>query len=298
MEIKQIAYVLEVAKRRSFSKAAEMLFVSQPAISKQILALEEELNIKIFKRDTHGVALTPDGERFCSYGKDVIESMDKLMEAFQQNTSRDKAVIRIGIFPFYKTAGLVSVINGFFASNHNVIGSVKVIENYQGYEMLENGDLDFIIIKGREENIPLSIKFDILKSEKLCALIHKDHPNAQKEILPVKALGEMPLLTGDIDSHYYNEMKELYEKNNINFNVAFMNTNETDIMMEMVKANAGILLVTQDVGAKCSNENVTSIPLDPPQTFVTIIASLKKRKEGGVYLAFKKHIIQHYNAER
>ena len=52
MEIRQIYYVLEVAKQRSFSKAAEALFVSQPAISQQIHALEEELSVKLFKRDT------------------------------------------------------------------------------------------------------------------------------------------------------------------------------------------------------------------------------------------------------
>ncbi len=114
MEIRQIYYVLEVAKQRSFSKAAEALFVSQPAISQQIHALEEELSVKLFKRDTHSVVLSAEGEKFCAYAKEVIGSVNKLLAAFGQSTADNKTTIRIGVFPFYKAAGLVPIINDFF----------------------------------------------------------------------------------------------------------------------------------------------------------------------------------------
>ena len=61
MELRQIRYVLTVARCHSFSRAAEALFVSQPAISQQIQALEAELQTKLFVRDTHGVSLTREG---------------------------------------------------------------------------------------------------------------------------------------------------------------------------------------------------------------------------------------------
>ena len=90
MEIRQIFYVMEVAKHQSFSKAAAALFISQPAISQQIQALEEELQTKLFKRDTHSVLLTAEGEKFCSYAKDVVTSIDRLMAAFGQSTADRK----------------------------------------------------------------------------------------------------------------------------------------------------------------------------------------------------------------
>ena len=70
MEIRQLYYVLEVAKCNSFSKAANAQFITQPAISQQISALEEELQVKLFKRDTHSVVLTKEGEKFCAYAKE------------------------------------------------------------------------------------------------------------------------------------------------------------------------------------------------------------------------------------
>mgnify|MGYP000230671838 CR=1 FL=1 len=166
MEIRQLYYVLEVAKFNSFSKAANAQFITQPAISQQINALEEELQVKLFKRDTHSVALTKEGEKFCAYAKDVVESIDRLMAAFNQSTTKDKTVIKIGVFPFYKAAGLTPVINSFFAANHNVIGSIKVEENYQAYEKLETGELDFAILKASLEDIPKSgVKYEILQKD-------------------------------------------------------------------------------------------------------------------------------------
>lgn len=57
MELRQIRYVLEIAKYNSFSRAAEMLFISQPAISQQVRALEQELHTTLFQRDTRRRAL-------------------------------------------------------------------------------------------------------------------------------------------------------------------------------------------------------------------------------------------------
>ena len=210
MEIRQIYYVLEVAKQRSFSKAAEALFVSQPAISQQIHALEEELQIKLFKRDTHSVVLTAEGEKFCVYAKDVVGSVNKLLAAFGQSTADNKTVIRIGVFPFYKASGLVPIINDFFIERQNVIGSIKVVENDEAYEMLEAGRLDFVIIKARIENANRpGIRYEVLRTERLNVLISRANPLAREENMQVENLSRVPLLTGESDSHFFNEMKEM-----------------------------------------------------------------------------------------
>ena len=82
MEIRQLSYVLETARLRSFTKAAEALYTTQPNVSKQISLLEEELDIKLFFRSHHSVVLTKDGERFCMLAQKVIDDLDALENAF------------------------------------------------------------------------------------------------------------------------------------------------------------------------------------------------------------------------
>lgn len=293
MEIRQVYYVLEVAKQRSFSKAAEALFISQPAISQQIHALEEELQAKLFTRDTHNVVLTAEGEKFCAYAKDVVESVNKLLSAFGQSTADNKTVIRIGVFPFYKAAGLVPMINDFFVKLQNVIGSFKVVDNYKAYEMLEAGELDFVIIKSRIENAKRpGISYETLCSENLNALISRANPLAAEKQMDIHNLAKVPLLTGDSDSHFFNEMKELYQRYGVEFNVAFMNTQETDIMLDMVRAGTGLLLVTDTVAKQYESEEIAALPIIPKQESLTFLAWRKSRRLSGAYLAFKNYVLE------
>lgn len=291
MEIRQIFYVMEVAKHQSFSKAAAALFISQPAISQQIQALEEELQTKLFKRDTHSVLLTAEGEKFCSYAKDVVTSIDRLMAAFGQSTADRKTVIRTGVFPFYKTAGLMPVINDFFAVSQNVIGSIKVVDNYRAHEMLENGELDFAIIKCREDKIRPSVRHEVLTMEHLNVLINRGNPIAKEKVMRLENLGKMPLLTGESDSHFYNEMKEFYQRNDVPFNVAFMNTQETEIMVDMLRADRGILMATDRVAVNFEDETIAVLPVVPAQEFMTVLIWPRYRRLTGAYLAFKNYVV-------
>lgn len=270
------------------------MYVTQPAISRQINALEKELQIKIFERNTHSVSLTAEGERFCKYAKDVADSMERLMEAYKQNTENNKSFIKIGVFPFYKAAGLSTILNSFFSMNHNVIGSIKVVENYKAFEMLENGSLDFLIIKSRPEHIPDWVKYDVLKEEALNVLISANSSFAEKDNIPVKELGNLPLLTGETSTYFYEEMKDFYTSNSINFNVAFMNTKEVDIMLDMVGSEVGILLATDEVAKNYNTSTVKAIPISPKQEFITYIAYSPKKKLRGVYLTFKDYIISEF----
>ena len=72
MNTRQLQYVIELAKSLNFSQAAEKLGISQPALSKQILHLEEELGIKLFDRATTPKKLTPAGKQFVSGAQEML----------------------------------------------------------------------------------------------------------------------------------------------------------------------------------------------------------------------------------
>lgn len=80
MELRHIRYFLAVVEEGSFTKAAEMLCIAQPPLSRQIRDLEEELNTKLFVRKARGLALTESGERFLQYARRIKQLSDQSVE--------------------------------------------------------------------------------------------------------------------------------------------------------------------------------------------------------------------------
>ena len=145
MNITQVYYVLAVAKCRSFSAAAQELFVSQPALSKQIRSLEIELGYDLFNRASQGVTLTREGERFCRYGQQALDSW----EYFQRQVNyEDKSVtrrLRIGLGSRVYSNGLFEDVMRFF-ENHLELEVTFVAEAGKDFlAELSEGRLDLII---------------------------------------------------------------------------------------------------------------------------------------------------------
>lgn len=284
MELRQIYYFLEVAKQKNFSKAAKALYITQPTISQQIGVLENELDVKLFDRTPQGIEMTEDGRKFQTYSMKIVDALDDLMEAFGQNKSGGKTVLNIGMFPLYKIVGLVPVINRFFQTNVNVLGSIKILENYHCYEMLKNDQLDFAVMKAREADIPPYIAYQKLIDEPLCVILSTRNPYAGRREIHMEELENLPLLTGNMDSSFYDYTKELYDANGAKFNVAFLTT-DANMMLEMIAADECVILASESVGYY-SGPDITSVPVVPEETLSTIVAYKKGRKLKGTENAF------------
>ena len=96
MTIQQLEGFAAVARHRSFTKAAEELFISQPALTKQLKELEKELSCVLFVRTTRSVQLTESGKLCLKYAKDVLKNMAELKAAVQEDTRRRFTLLRVG----------------------------------------------------------------------------------------------------------------------------------------------------------------------------------------------------------
>lgn len=85
----------EVARNRSFSKAAKKLYISQPAITQTIQKLEQQLGAKLFYRNNNGVTLTEEGKHIYEYIKDSMEIITNACNKFEQYKNLEEGIIRI-----------------------------------------------------------------------------------------------------------------------------------------------------------------------------------------------------------
>ena len=94
MTLQQLKYVIEVARSRSISKAAQNLFISQPSLSNALKELEKEMGITIFSRTNKGIMITPEGSEFLGYARQVVEQAE-LLENRYTNTQQDRSSISL-----------------------------------------------------------------------------------------------------------------------------------------------------------------------------------------------------------
>lgn len=95
MNLKQLEAFVEVAQSGSFSKAARKLFLTQPTISAHIAALEKELDVRLFVRNTKEVALSPDGQKLYTYARQILDLTDRIRMEFGGHAQEEKTCITI-----------------------------------------------------------------------------------------------------------------------------------------------------------------------------------------------------------
>lgn len=95
MNLKQLEAFVQVAEGGSFSKAAKELFLTQPTISAHIAALEKELNVRLFVRNTKEVSMSDDGRELYQYARQIIDLQKKIEERFESGKDGGKHLITI-----------------------------------------------------------------------------------------------------------------------------------------------------------------------------------------------------------
>ncbi len=100
MNSRQLQYAVLLSEQRSFSQVADRLGISQPALSKQILALENELGVRLFDRSSNPLTLTAAGESFVKDARELLFRQEQLVRSMDDFKSGDKGQINIGVSPF------------------------------------------------------------------------------------------------------------------------------------------------------------------------------------------------------
>lgn len=151
MKLQDIRYVISVAENLSFSKASEKLFVSQPALSKAILKLENELGIKIFDRNRHKVVLTDCGKYFISEGQKILNDFDHFEYNLNELSKANEKRLRIGASQFYSNYLCAEFIPKYQTSHPEI----KLLTREEPTSILKklvlSNELDIAIIPSDDE---------------------------------------------------------------------------------------------------------------------------------------------------
>ena len=146
MNSRQLYYAVLLSRHRSFSQVAAMLSITQPALSKQILALEEELGVKLFDRSTTPLSLTPAGEHFVHEAREILYREEQLKRSMEDFHSDLRSRLTIGISPFrslYFIPEIICRLKEEFPGLQVVLKEANSAQLNQG---VQEGNFDFAIM--------------------------------------------------------------------------------------------------------------------------------------------------------
>ena len=178
MNSRQLQYAIILSETRNFSQAAEKIGITQPAFSKQILSLENEMGVKLFDRSTNPLSLTPAGEFFVEKARKILFEEDLILKTMQSYKSGERGKLVIGAVPFrssYMMPGIIKQLKDKYPNLEIVLEEYGLSALEKG---LMEGEYDFAIM-----NLPINNpEFDAipLEEDKLTLAVPKKHAHLIK----------------------------------------------------------------------------------------------------------------------
>ena len=238
MDTKQIDYILELAQTKNFNRAAENLFISQPALSYQIKLIEEELRFSLFERSARGAVLTPAGEQFCVTLRNIREELKRAIEQGQNFSSRYSTNITIGLPMRSAIYFLPEAIEIFERDNPGVSVTPHFLPLYD-YNSFIKGEDDILFARLQYVKRLPDIKLHSLFDSRIYLITERDDELAQKKIIHAEDLRGRVLMIGGGSPP---ELKAVQQRVINEVHVAYFNSNDRETTLTNIKAHKGICL--------------------------------------------------------
>ncbi|MBR6401268.1 MAG: LysR family transcriptional regulator [Firmicutes bacterium] len=264
MTLQQLKYAITVADCGSMNEAAKRLFISQPGLSGTIRELEEELGLEIFLRSNRGITITPAGEEFLGYARQVCAQYALLEDKYAGRRSKKHFSVSMQHYSFAVRAFVDTVKqadDGEYEFAAHETRTYEIIENVKNFKS-ELGVIyinDFnrkVMTKLLSEN---SLEFTPLFDCDTYVYLWSGHPLADKSVISMDELGDYPCLAfdqGQNNSFYLaEEVKSTYEYKRL------IRANDRATMLNMMVGLNGYTLCSGIICAELNGDGYRAVPL-------------------------------------
>lgn len=214
MTLAQLKYAITVANAKSMNEAARTLFISQPSLSSAIRELEEEIGLELFRRTNRGISLTPEGEEFIGYARQVVEQYQLLDAKYiAKEQAKKKFSVSTQHYTFAVSA-FVEMVKQFGMDEYEF--AIHETKTYQVIEDVKNFKSEVGILYVNDFNRKVleklfhefSLEFHALLECSIYVYMWKGHPLAKRPEIALEELEEYPCLSfeqGVNNSFYFAE---------------------------------------------------------------------------------------------
>ena len=245
MEFRQLAYFLAAAQTQNFRKAAEMCVVAQPALSRQIAALEAELGVELFKRIKQRVVLTAAGHEFAEYAKKAMDQLQQGQQAMARLQDGQHGTVEIGCVEPLTTAFLPAIFPAFHERYPHIQLKVRVDRTDALLKLIEQGELDLGLIFNPDVKPEVIVVKELFR-QPLQVMVAADHPLAQnpRTMVTLAQIQREPLFLLRETSRLRRAVEGIFTANSISTQ-PIIEIESIAGLKELVKSGRGITFMLQ-----------------------------------------------------
>ena len=276
MELRHLKYFVTIAEEGSVSRASERLNISQPAVSRQLRDLEEELGAKLFDRSSQGISLTESGETALLHAKDLLRRANALVAAVRPGEERSRKVLKVGYIPTALTGFLADGMRKFNESNENTCVQIREMNPAQQETALREGELDLALLGSACPELQKEYSTTPILRVALSIVLPDNHLLALRKSIDLKELADERFVSlNERDFPGRPELlADLSEQAGFPIKVG-VKADGLSEALGMVSGGAGIAVLPEDV-EKMPHPGVVFVKMKSPRIFLESSAVWKK----------------------
>lgn len=272
MDTESLKAFISVAHTGSFSAAAQQLFITQPAVSKRIAKLEEQLNHRLLDRLGRELTLTEAGQTLLPKAERLLRDLSDIERSVRDLTGEIVGTLRVATSHHIGLHHLPPILREFAAAHSNVDLQFEFLDSEQAHEKVLSGECELAIVTLAPKTAsPLQSK--TIWHDPLFVVVSNDHPFAGTPNIALSALSQEPSILPDLNTYTGRLIKNTFENEGLDIRVN-MATNYLETIKMMVSVGLGWSILPRTL-------------IDEQMTILTV-PGLKISRELGVVFHSKR----------
>jgi DNA-binding transcriptional LysR family regulator len=259
INLNQLRVFYEAARSGNFTTAAKSLFITQPAVTAQMKAFEDQCNLKLFKKKGRRLYLTDEGSTLLEYATRIFESERELEGVIEEMRELRRGILRLGTSKAYARYFMPFFISRF----REAYPHIKVyLDEGSSLDIIHSlVDLkNEVAVIAKVEEVP-GVAFLPFKQEQLLLILPPNHHLAQGNSVSVEELVHDPMIMKEVGSGTRQRVNELFRAKGLTPNV-LMETSNTEFIKQLVQRGEGIsFLVEEAVAVEIREKRLATVPV-------------------------------------
>jgi len=259
MNLRQLRYFLQIADLRSFTRASQVLHIAQPALSRQIHALEEEIGTPLFNRTTQGITLTEAGRVLVDKGSVLLHQFNQLREEVA-SPGVPRGDLAVGMPPAMREMLTRPLLSTYCRAHPNVSLHIHEGISIDVISLVHRSRLDCAVVVDIDE-VPGTVKLPLLREQLFLVGPRQEKLNVRKSV-PLKLAADRPLILTNRQNNFRLAIEDAFAQKGVPLTIV-CDSNSTNMIADLISDGLGFSILPYcAIDAALTARKLAAAPID------------------------------------